>query len=412
MNTHKIILHCDANNFFASVEQIFRPELKGKPVAVTGDAKKRNGIVLAKSEEAKRCGVKTGDTIWQAKQKCPNIVCLPSHMHLYEEYSTKLFEIYCDYSDQVEAFSIDECFLDVTKTAKFFGTGEQVANLIRERVKKEIGITISVGVSFCRLFAKLGSDMKKPDAVTCIPEYKYKKMIYPLPIGEVVGIGKRTEQKMNKMGIYQLGDIVKTPDEVLKAHFGINGLNMKNKLLGFEDEPIKYIDEKIIPKSVGNGTTTLIDITDRDNICSVMRLLCEEIATRLRKKQLISNNVSVSVRTNQLEWSGKTKTFNNFTSSAKDIFNYSMTVLDSFWNYSTPIRAIRISCSNLISETSYVQNNFFENIDKKQKFDTAIDKIRSKYGYKTIMPLVTHNDEVISDTALRIDTNPQKKNDN
>ena len=266
----RVIFHCDANSFFASVEIAHNPALVGKPVAVTGNPEKRTGIILTKNEIAKKYGVQTGEVIWQAKLKCPNLICLPPHYKVYEEYSKRLKEIYEKYTDRVEHFGIDECWLDMTDSLKFFGSPKKTADKIRQEVKETLGITISVGVSFCKIFAKLGSDMKKPDATTLIPLANFKEIIYPLPITSVIGIGKRLEKRYNKIGVFYLGEIVKIPDSIISKKFGILGLKLKEQLLGNDYEIVKKCNEITPPKSIGNGTTTITDIYSRAEIKNVV----------------------------------------------------------------------------------------------------------------------------------------------
>ena len=236
----RTILHSDVNNFFASVETVSRPELKDKPVAVTGNPKKRTGIILAKNEIAKKYGVATGQAIWEAKVLCPDLVCLPPHYDLYEEISQKLASIYLEYTDFVEPLGLDECWLDVTDSIKYLGkNGKEIADELRHRIKEEFGITVSVGVSFSKLFAKLGSDMKKPDATTCIPKCKFKEMTYHLPLNVIVGIGRRFEKKFNKMNIKTIGEFVTLPDTFLKELMGKTGVELKADLLGVRESLVQ-----------------------------------------------------------------------------------------------------------------------------------------------------------------------------
>ena len=399
----RVILHCDANNFYASCECVLDPSLKNKPVAVTGNPEKRTGIVLAKNYIAKNCGISTGEVIWQAKQKCPNLVCVSPKFSEYEKISKQLQKIYQDYTDQVEAFSIDECWLDVTDTQKFFGDGYEIAMQIKERVKKEIGITISVGVSFCKLFAKLGSDLKKPDAITVIHQENFKNRIYHLPVTSIMGIGKQTEQTLKKLGVTTLGEYARLPDEVLLSKFGKNGIKNKQALLGNDTEPVKKINEQRQIKSIGNGTTAIVDIKNQQDMQSMVMFLSDEIATRLRAKHLMSCCINVSLRSGELCWTGKSKTLPYYTNTERDIYKESMQLISTFWNGYSPIRSVRISCSTLISDSEYFQCNLFENSDKKQKLNQAIDQVRKKFGYNSISSLATKNPKIINSDLLRLD---------
>lgn len=377
----RVILHCDANNFFASVETISKPELLGKPVAVSGNPKKRTGIILAKNECAKKFGVKTGEPIWEALQKCPNLVLLPPHHDLYEVYSQNLKEIYLSYTDRVESFGIDECWLDVTGSQKLFGSGFEIAETIRKRVKEELKITVSIGVSFCKLFAKIGSDLKKPDAITVISKQNFKDIIYPLPINATLGIGRKSEQALTKLGVFTIGEYVLLPDSTLEAKFGKPGIELKNKLLGFDNDPVKL--EQPPPKSIGNGTTTVVDIITREEINSTIDFLTEKIAERLRERNFLAYGVGVSLKTNEFKTQHKEKKFFEPTSSSIVLAQRAMEIVDSFWDYKQLVRSVRVRTFALVSEDSFIQTSLFTD-KKKQGIGYGLDLIRSKYGDKSI----------------------------
>lgn len=401
---HKIILHCDVNNFFASCECAINPSLKDLPVAVTGEKSKRSGIVLAKNNLAKSFGVQTGDIIFVAKQKCPDLVCVRPHHDIYEKFSKKIRKIYEQYTDKVEPFGIDECWLDITDTVKLFGTPIDVANQLRKRIKDEIGVTISVGISFTKTFAKLGSDMKKPDAVTEISFEKFKQIVYPLPLGSVIGIGRKLEPKLNKLNIFTLGDLANYDKNVLKSKLGVIGESLHDKLNGLNDDEVAYCFDKTPPKSIGNGTTTIVDVETMQEMKSVVMFLCDEIATRLRQKKYVGSTFHISLRKNDLTWTTKSHTISTFCNNSFDLFSISMEMIDKMWDKCTPIRAVRISISNLCEENSQNQLSFFEKNDiKKERLDRAIDKIRDKYGYSSISPLITQNQDLISTSAVRLD---------
>ena len=384
----RVIFHCDANSFFASVEIANNPELANQPVAVSGNPATRTGIILTKNEYAKKFGVLTGEAIWQAKLKCPNLVCLAPHYKLYQEYSDKLRAIYEKYTDRVESFGIDECWLDVTDSLKFFGNKEFLANKIKEEVKESLGITISVGVSFGKLFAKLGSDLKKPDAVTVISHENFKELIYPLPITAIIGIGKRLELRFNKMGVTRLGDIVLLPDTILKKKFGIIGLDLKQKLLGNDFDIVKKCNDITPPKSVGNGTTTITDVYTRAEIKAVVGALCDEVASRLRAEGFNARNLSVTLKTAEFEHVHQTIRLAYNTCYANDFLNASMKIIDSCWKYNKAVRAIRI-CSYNLSNANKTQLCMFSNETNNYAFNTTLDEIRHKYGYFALIPAST-----------------------
>ncbi|MBO5884199.1 MAG: hypothetical protein J6Q51_00205, partial [Clostridia bacterium] len=326
------------------------------------------------------------------------------HHDIYEKYSKRIRAIYEEYTDKVEPFGIDECWLDITDTVKFFGTPLDVANQLRKRIKDEIGVTISVGISFSKTFAKQGSDMKKPDAVTEISYSNYKNLTYKLPLSSIIGIGRKLEPKLNKLNIYTLGDLANYSKQILKNKFGIVGEQLHDKLNGINDDTVASIDDLTQIKSIGNGTTTLVDIKNINEMCSVVMFLCDEIATRLRKKSLVGCTLSVSLRKNDLTWISKSHTISFSTNNAKDLYQASMDIIKKMWDNYTLIRSVRISISNLQDENSINQLTFFDNKNtNKQKLDKAIDKIRDKYGYKSIKPLITQNEELINSDAIRLD---------
>ena len=384
----RVIFHCDANSFFASVEIAENQQLIGKPVAVSGNPATRTGIILTKNEIAKKFGVLTGEAIWQAKLKCPNLICVGPHYKIYDQYSKKLRKIYEKYTDRVESFGIDECWLDVTDSLKFFGSKEFLANKIREDVKNTLNITISVGVSFGKLFAKLGSDLKKPDAVTVISYDNFEKIIYPLPINAIIGIGRRLELRFNKMGVSRLGDITKLPDFILKKKFGIIGLDLKQKLLGNDFDEVRKCDDFVAPKSIGNGTTTITDIYSRTEIKAVVGALCDEVSTRLRHEGFNASSLSVTLKTADFKRVHNTTRLPFCSCYSVDLVKAVMEMLDSVWQYNQAIRAVRICAYNL-SSAKQTQLNMFSNQIKNYVLNSSVDEIRHKYGYFSLIPAST-----------------------
>lgn len=261
----RVILHSDCNSFFASVEASLNPELKETAFAVCGDPEFRHGIVLAKNEKAKKYGVQTGEPIWKAKMKCPKLVTVTPHYKFYKEYSQRIFNIYCRYTDLVEPFGIDECWLDVSGSLNLFGSGKEIADELREVIKKEIGVTVSVGVSYNKIFAKMGSDYKKPDATTEITVNNFKELLYPLPVGDMFMVGRRTAEKLRSVGLINIGDIAMCDLRVLERILGENGKTLWNYVNGYDYSPVLPFDYKEAYKSIGNGATfkrDLVDFTD------------------------------------------------------------------------------------------------------------------------------------------------------
>lgn len=373
----RIILHSDVNNFFASVECATRPELKDKPVAVTGNPKKRNGIILAKNELAKKFGVKTGQVIIEAKALCPNLICLPPHYDLYEEISQSLHEIYLTYTNFVEPLGLDECWLDVTGCQNYLKkSGVEIANEIRSRVKEKFGFTVSVGVSFSKLFAKLGSDLRKPDFTTEISYENYKNITYKLPLNSVVGIGRRLEEKFSSIGIKTIGDFVKLDEEYVRHIMGINGINLREDLLGKRDLPVLDYYSLPPPKSIGNGTTTIIDITREKDLENVIYFLAQKVSSRLIKRNLVAQGISISIKDNDLKKVHKSMKILP-TNSVKTLAKEGIKIAKQIYHFSRPIRAVRLKTFYL-SSSKYQQMNMFE-CDKKD-YSQTIELINQKYG--------------------------------
>lgn len=384
----QIILHVDANSFYASVECSKHPELKNLPVAVSGNPEKRNGIILAKNELAKKCGVTTGEPIWQAITKCPNLICIYPNMKLYEEYSSKMRNIFKKYTHLIEDMGLDECWLDITDTAHLFGGAEQIATDIRKSIKQQLGITVSVGISFCKLFAKLGSDLKKPDAQTVISKENYKHIVYPLPIDSIIGIGNRTTKKLHKMNIFTLGDLVNVPGYILKKNFNVVISNLRKKLMGFDHDKIENIYKPTPPKSIGNGTTTLVDIFSKDDLTATLTFLANRISSRLRHQNYFSNCISVGIRDCNLHIQHASQCLPYAINSTQDIVHFAMQIINKFWTFDEKIRSVRISCSKLYHQPIQ-QLSFFNTTDnKKTSLNTAIDIIREKYGKNSIQPAI------------------------
>lgn len=384
----RVILHCDLNNFYATVEQTLDPMLKGKPVAVAGDPEKRHGIILAKSNEAKKFGVKTAEAIWEAKQKCPDLILVPPHYKVYCEYSKKVRAIYTDFTSEVESFGLDECWLDVTGSRRLFGTGEEIADKIRNRVKEETGLTVSVGVSFTKVFAKLGSDYKKPDAVTVFSRENYRDIVWKLPVEEMLYIGRKTANKLKQLNIRTIGDLANADRNFLIKLFGKVGETMHKNACGEEIEDVKSYDEIHIPDSVGNGTTPPEDIKNLWDASAVIYALAEMIAFRLRQYERVGEGISLHVRDTGLQsFSRQAKM--RATDSAEEIARSAIDLLTKHYDFNVkpPLRTITIGVYALREAGEYVQTDFFESpedAEKKARIGKKIDKLRDKYGFNVI----------------------------
>ncbi len=384
-NYMRKILHCDANNFYASIECMLDPTLKDKYVAVSGNPDKRHGIILAKNQKAKECGVKTGEVIWEAKRKCPNLVLVPPQFDKYVYYSNKIFDIYCQYTDRVEPFGIDECWLDVTGSMRLFKSATAIADELRERIKKEIGITISVGVSFNKIFAKLGSDMKKPDATTLISPDNFKTKVWPLDVSDLLMIGRKTEAKLKGLGINTIGDLANTNVDVLISKFGINGQKIYDNANGNNSEEVRLYYDKHIPKSIGNSTTMPKDVVLRDEAKAVIMALSEMVAIRLRKYGFIAGGVHLGMRFNDLSYVGKQSKLPYKINSASSICDFAMEIYDSF-QHTLPLRLLSVTTFDLSKGEEMQQLSLFddERVEKLRRIDASLDKIREKYGYNAL----------------------------
>ncbi len=301
----RCILHIDMNNFFATVECRGRDDLVGKPVAVGGDAEARHGIILAKNYEAKSYGIRTGESIVEAKKKCPRLVILPAHYDEYIKVSRAAREIYSDYTNLIESFGIDECWIDVTESEYLFGGGERIADEIRGRIKRELGVTVSVGVSFNKVFAKLGSDMKKPDATTVISRENFKNTVWKLPAEDLLFVGRATQRRINTLGIYTIGDLATADSELLSRFMGKNGIMLQKFALGGDNAPVLRNEAAYPVKSVGNSTTAPRDIKTEREAEIVFAVLCESVAVRLRAEGKKCQTVRISVRSSDLSWFSK-----------------------------------------------------------------------------------------------------------
>ncbi|MCH5163054.1 MAG: DNA polymerase IV [Clostridiales bacterium] len=378
----RVILHSDLNNFYASAECITHPEWKTVPLAVCGNPEKRHGVVLAKNDIAKKFGVRTGDVIWEAKQKAPGLVVVPPHFELYMKYSKKMFELYQDYTDMVEPFGADECWLDVTGSQKLFGDGKTIADTIRERVKKEFNLTCSVGVSFNKVFAKLGSDLKKPDATTVIDRNNYKEKIWGLNAGEMLMIGRRTYAELQKLNIMTIGDLAKADSAVLKSKFGINGLKMKAYANGDDTEPVREAVKSRDIKSIGHGMTAVRDIETESDAKDLIFYLSEKVAARMRKNNVRGSLVAVGMRDNRLFSIVRQKPLPMPTYSSDEIAECAFSLFMDNWN-GDPMRTVTVSVAKLEHDDSPRQLSFFSDVnrnDKLEKLDETLDNLNKKYG--------------------------------
>ncbi len=387
MQHDRTILHCDLNGFFASVEELTHPEVKGKPIAVGGDPKLRKGIILAKNELAKKFNVTTGETIWQAKRKCPDLIILPAHRDLYEFYSQKVNEIYYRFTDKVEPFGIDESWLDVTSSQRLFGSGKDIADKIREIVKSELQLTVSVGVSFNKVFAKLGSDYKKPDATTVFDRNAVERIIYKLPARDLLFIGRNTAETLKKMRIFTIGDLAKTDKKILLSRFGKFGEELYKYARGEDDSPVGFYGDEDEAKSIGNSMTFKRDLACKDDFYSGYCKVAEKVARRLKEANLKCESICVTIKSSDFSTITRQKTLSVPTNSYKKLVETAMALTKEHWNFQSPVRMLGIAGSKLCDANKvYVQTDLFakpEN-DTSEKAEDVMFLLKNKFGKNAI----------------------------
>jgi DNA polymerase-4 len=387
----RTILHCDMNSFYASVELLEHPELAGRPVAVCGDPASRHGIILAKNQEAKKYKVQTAETIWQARRKCPDLVLLAAHHAKYEKFCKIINGIYLRYTDLVEPFSIDESWLDVTGSlAKFGMTGRELADEIRETVKAETSLTQSVGVSFNKVFAKMGSDYKKPDATTEITRGNYKDILWPLPARELIFVGKSTASRLEAMNIRTIGAIAQADSALLHSAFGKHGDEMYRYANGLDDAPVQPYDAEREYKSVGNGITFRRNLLGRDEVRTAVVSLADRVSVRLRRHGLMASGIKVDIKDPDLRTISRQMQLENAVNNSADIAKAAMDLIDRNWRYTDPIRLITVTGINISVGAPEEQLSLFspqqeETRKKNEAVDAAMDAVRGKFGKYSIM---------------------------
>ena len=405
MKRERVILHSDLNNFFASVEIARNPELKGKPLIVCGDPKERHGIVLAKSEEAKKYGIKTAETVYSALKKCPNLLLVPSHHHEYNMYSGKVRDIYARFTECIEECSIDECALDMTESIPLFGKdGYEIAEKIRLTIKAELGLTVSIGVSFNKVFAKLASELKKPDAVTVISRENYKQVVFPLPVSELLYVGKKTEETLHLLGIRTIGDLAQADETLLNRFFGKRGKQLLTFARGEDEEPVKWGDTKDEIKSIGNSSTLSLDVSDREVIKRWFYALSESVTSRLRSANVgKANTVHIVVRNEYFQdftWQTKVSP----TALCGDIAKIAFELFCSHYPKDMKVRMLGVSVSGFDYNVEQMTlDSAFEKIsyEKKARAENAVAKIREKYGYATVQRGLVLEDEKLNGFDVR-----------
>ncbi len=395
----RTILHSDINCCYAAIEHLHHPEFNGKPLAVGGDPEARHGIVLTADYIAKKHGVKTGMALWQAKQVCPEINFISPRMDLYLRFSRMAHEIYGEYTDLQEAYGIDESWLDVTDSVSIKGDGEKIATEISNRMKLELGITVSIGVSFNKIFAKLGSDYKKPDAITTMHRDEYRKKAWALPASDLLYVGRSTSVKLAKMGIHTIGDLATTDEKILHSQLGKMGDILWAFANGYDDSPVKYENAHAPIKSIGNSTTTPRDLVNDQDVKIVLTILAESVAARLRENGFKCRVVEISVRDNGLFSFTRQRKIDHATNVTREIAEEAYRLFKENYNWQKPIRSVGVRGADLVNDNYWEQLDLFSSVEqreKQMKVDEAVDTIRKRFGFYSVQRGLMYCDRILS----------------
>ena len=397
----RTVLHIDMNNFYASVECLYRPEIRHLPVAVAGDPVNRHGIILAKNQIAKKLGVKTGETIWEAKLKAPSLVTVPPDFRKYLKFSRLARQILYDYTDQIEPFGIDENWIDVTGSKLLCGDGSSIANSIRTRIKEELGITASIGVSFNKIFAKLGSDMKKPNAITEINRDNFKEKVWCLPCSELIYCGPATTAKLQRWMIRTIGDLANQDGERMRSRLGKNGYDLWRFANGLDNSRVAHQDYSAPAKSIGHGITCVSDIETPEEAYKVIVALSQDIGYRLRAMNLKARGIHLFAKDTNLFYYGWQSKIEVPTQDEMCVAEVAYKILKDNYMWHRYIRALTISAINLENADNTEQTIMFFDYDKQDKrkaINLAMDTIRERYGKGAVKPCVILDEDKIPKT--------------
>lgn len=385
----RTILHCDLNGFFASVECLHHPELKDVPMAVAGDVEKRHGIILAKNELAKKFGVTTAETVWQAKTKCPGLVLVPPRHGEYDKYSRLVNQIYERFTPLVEPFGIDESWLDVTGTIRIFGNGQKIADTIRAALKSELSLSVSVGVSFTKVFAKLGSDYRKPDATTVITRENYRTIVFPLPVTDLLFVGESATSVLARLGITTIGQLAGSDRKLIMDKLGKLGGVLHDYANGNDDEPVRAADDDRQAKSVGNGMTFKRNLVGIDDIHTGVMALADTVAARLRREGLKCSTVQVMIKDPRFKTISRQRRLATPSHLAAEIGGTAIELISGAWDMKAPIRTITVTGADLAAADGSGQMNLFADAhdsrrQKTEKIERTMDSIRNRFGKAAI----------------------------
>lgn len=396
----RIILHSDLNSFYASVEMLLDPKLRGKAVAVAGSTENRHGIILAKSELAKKAGVRTGSATWEALRVCPELILVPPQYEQYLRFSKLVREIYSRYTNRIESFGMDENWLDLTGCVEE-GQGKAAADKIRNTVKEELGLTVSVGVSFNKVFAKLGSDFKKPDGTTVIGREDFKEKIWPLPVSELLYVGRATARLLGRYGIRTIGGLAQSTPEFLKQLFGVVGSGLWKYANGLDESRVMPEGWEMPIKSIGHGITCTSDLVNNDEVWLVLLELSQEIGHKLLKNGLSARGVQITVRDNRLATKQYQCQMPTHSQSPLEIATWGFKLFEKNYDWHTYIRTITIRAINLVEAGTPRQITLFENEEQKEKrrrLDRTVDEIRARFGKRAIF-----NASLMGDIKMPVD---------
>ncbi len=407
----RVIIHSDMNSCYASIECALNPELRGKAVAVGGSVEDRHGIILAKTQQAKKFNVKTGEAIWQAKQKCPDLIVVPPHFDQYIKYFRLAHNIYARYTDIIEPMGLDEAWCDITGSLKLFGDTETIVNEIRESFKRELGITVSVGVSYNKIFAKLGSDLADVDSVKVISRDNFRQDIWSLPASSMMGVGRRTAKKLADYGVRTIGDIAGCSPEWLKILLGVTGTELWGFANGYDNSPVMSADDTAPVKSIGHGVTCRMDLVDENEVWKVFLYLSQDVSRRLRKEGLCASGVQISVRDNQFT----TRLFQSdlpFSSqSATEIAKTAISLFNKNYRWNYDVRAVSVRAINLRKTGEPCQLSFYQDFtkhEKQQRIDDAVMDIRRRFGEESIINACLMEEKKVPADKNRANTLPKR----
>ena len=402
----KVIFHVDVNSAFLSWEACYRihhlggkQDLRQLVSAVGGDQEKRHGIILAKSIPAKKYHIQTGETVVSAKEKCPDLVLVPPNYDLYNRSSKALIKLLSEYTDKIEPYGIDEAWLDVSDSRNLKGIGMTIAREISHRIKYELGVTVSIGISWNKIYAKLGSDYKKPDAITEFNRENYKDRIWQLPASDLLYVGRQTNKKLQKLGIRTIGQLAESDEKLLESHLGKIGNVLWAFANGWDEDPVCKEGYEAPVKSIGNGTTTPRDLENDLDVWIIQIALAESVAARLRKHGFKCKTVEITVRDNGLYSFSRQIHLRQPTNITNEIVTAAFQLFKDNYKWEHPIRSLGIRAADLVLDDIPVQLDLFGNQEKKEKLeklDRTVDEIRRRFGYFSIQRAAMYQDKVLS----------------